>query len=94
MPILFAYTPLLSGDWPAMIRIFLFGVVGIYGLSAALQGCMERPFGLVMRLACAVAGLATLWPGMLVLNIVGALAVLALLAWNVRTLRTLGPVPA
>lgn len=94
VPVLFAYTPLLSGDWPAMIQVFLFGVVGIYGLSAALQGCMERPFGMHIRALCAAAGFATLWPDNLLLNIAGALAVLAILAWNMRALRTLGPVTA
>ncbi|MEJ6398960.1 TRAP transporter permease, partial [Yoonia sp. 208BN28-4] len=49
VPVLFAYTPFLSGDWPLMLRVFVFAVVGIYALSAALQGCMERPFGLFFR---------------------------------------------
>lgn len=94
VPVLFAYTPLLSGNWPAMLQVFFFGVVGIYGLSAALQGCMERPFGIVMRLGCAAAGLAAIWPGALAVNIAGVAAVLALLAWNVASLRRHGPVAA
>ncbi len=93
VPVLFAYTPLLSGDWPAMIRVFVFGVIGIYALSAALQGCMERPFGWVMRGLCAVAGVAAVWPDAIAINIAGAAAVIALLLWNMRALRVHGPVP-
>ncbi len=92
VPVLFAYTPFLSGDWPAMLQVFGFAVVGVYGLSAALQGCMERPFGLIVRAFCVAAGLAALWPEALLVNIVGAVAVLALLVWNVRELREKGPV--
>ena len=84
VPVLFAYTPFLSGDWPAMIQVFLFGVVGIYALSAALQGCMERPFGIVMRALSLLAGLACLWPEALLINLGGVVAVLALLVWNLR----------
>ncbi len=85
VPVLFAYTPLLSGDWPAMIRVFLFAVIGIYALSAMLQGCMERPFGPIMRVMCGAAGFACLWPDAIVLNVIGAVAVLGLLALNIRS---------
>ncbi|MFP7569274.1 TRAP transporter permease [Marivita sp. S2033] len=88
VPVLFAYTPFLSGDWPAMIQVFLFAVVGIYALSAALQGCMEKPFGYLMRALCLIAGLASLWPDALVFNLAGVAAVFALLFWNVRFARS------
>jgi TRAP-type uncharacterized transport system fused permease subunit len=84
VPVLFAYTPLLSGNWPEMIRVFIFAVIGVYAFSAALQGCMERPFGMVMRALCVCAGLASLWPGVIWLNVVGALAVIGLLVWNAK----------
>lgn len=84
IPVLFAYTPFLSGDWPAMLQVFCFGTVGVYALAGALQGCMEKPFGLVMRALCLAAGLASLWPDHFILNIAGALAVFALLFSNIR----------
>ncbi len=87
VPVLFAYTPLLSGNWPEMIRVFVFAVVGVYALSAAIQGCMEKPFGLIMRALSLIAGLACLWPGMIAINLAGAVAVLALLAWNIKITR-------
>ncbi|WP_439124450.1 TRAP transporter permease [Marivita sp.] len=84
VPVLFAYTPFLSGDWPAMIQVFLFAVFGVYALSAGIQGCMERPFGIVMRLACLAAGFACLWPAAFIGNIIGVVAVITLLVVNVR----------
>jgi len=85
VPVLFAYTPFLSGNWPEMLQVFAFAVVGVYGVSAALQGCMEKPFGLVMRLLALAAGVAALWPGIVVVNIAGASGVVALLVWNIKT---------
>ncbi len=84
VPVLFAYTPFLSGNWSEMITVFAFGVVGVYGLAAALQGCMEKPFGIAMRVVAGAAGLATLWPGLLLVNIAGAVAVIALLVFNIK----------
>jgi hypothetical protein len=37
-----------------------------------------------MRGLCLFAGLACLWPNVLVLNIAGVLVVFALLAWNIK----------
>lgn len=84
IPVLFAYTPFLSGDWPAMIQVFCFGAIGVYALAGALQGCMEKPFGWVMRGLCLVSGLATLWPEALAINLAGAVVTVAILAANIR----------
>ncbi len=91
VPVLFAYTPLLSGDWGAMVTVFGFGVVGIYAIAAALQGCMENPFGAGARALAFVAGVACLWPGDLRIQIGGALVVLAMLALNLLGRRTTTP---
>lgn len=84
VPLMIAYTPFLSGDWGVMLVIFGFGVVGIYALASAMQGCMERPIGLITRIALGAAGLACLWPGALLLHLGGAAVVVALLVWNLR----------
>ncbi|SEW09535.1 TRAP transporter, 4TM/12TM fusion protein [Cognatiyoonia koreensis] len=84
VPVLFAYTPLLSGNWPAMLTVFAFGVIGIYALAAALQGCMEAPLNIPLRLVAGGAGLACLWPQLLSANIIGAIVVIGLLVLNTR----------
>lgn len=84
VPILFAYTPLLSGDWPVMLQIFAFGAVGVYAIAAALQGCMEKPVHMAMRPVILAAGIACLWPDSILVNIVGLVAVVAFLVINVR----------
>jgi len=92
VPLMMAYTPLLSGNWGEMLVLFGFGVVGIYGLAGALQGCMETPLNLALRVASGMAGLACLWPDAIAVNVAGAAGVLALLVWSARKLRV--PAPA
>jgi TRAP-type uncharacterized transport system fused permease subunit len=85
VPVLFAYTPFLSGNWPEMITVFAFAVVGVYGIAAGLQGCMEKPFGIVMRALAFAGGFAALWPESLILNIAGVIGIVALLVWNIKS---------
>ncbi|RNF33604.1 TRAP transporter permease [Paracoccus methylarcula] len=85
MPILFAYTPFLSGDWAVASMIFGFGAVGVYAIAGALQGCMEYPLGIVGRGLAMVAGVVCLWPGYHLVSLGGVLAVIALLVINIRT---------
>jgi len=94
VPVLFAYTPFLSGNWPEMIQVFCFAVVGVYAIAAALQGCMEKPFGLVMRGLALAAGFAALWPAMLLLNLLGVAATVGLLVWNIKFGITPEPSPS
>ncbi|HGG06860.1 MAG TPA: TRAP transporter fused permease subunit, partial [Aliiroseovarius sp.] len=94
VPVLFAYTPLLSGDWNAMLTVFGFAVIGIYAIAAAFQGCMEKPFGTAMRLTSFLAGVACLWPFDIRIQIVGTLVVIGLLVLNIRgrnTHKTMAP---
>jgi len=87
VPILFAYTPILSGEWTDAVRVFVFAFVGIYGLAAAMQGWMEAKLSIVFRVLAGVTGLAAMWPAGLAVNAAGAVAVIVLLVLNVRASR-------
>lgn len=86
-PVLFAYTPILSGDWAVAFQVFAFAAIGTYAIAGALQGCMEAPLGLPLRLVALAAGLACLWPFSLAVNAGGAVVTLLLLLVNVRQAR-------
>ena len=84
VPVLFAYTPFLSGDpWDAL-RIFLFACVGVYGICAAMSGWMESRLSLPMRATVGVAGVAAVWPGPVWVDVAGLVSVVALLALDLR----------
>ena len=87
VPILFAYTPILSGDWGAAITVFGFAVVGIYALAAGMQGCMEQPLNIVFRLLALFAGIACLWPFSMLINGVGVAVTAALFFYTRQSRR-------
>ena len=62
VPLLFAYTPFLSGDWPAMLEIFAFALFGLWAIGAAIDGYWEAPLNPPMRAAAFAVGVALLWP--------------------------------
>jgi len=62
IPLLFAYTPLLSGDWGVALEIAFFGSIGLYGLASAYEGYGEAPVPLALRPVLVAAGVGSLWP--------------------------------
>jgi TRAP transporter 4TM/12TM fusion protein len=82
MPLLFAYTPFLAGDFWLSLWIFAFGTVGIYALTAAISGWMEAPLSWLERILLAATGIALLWPTGPIVNVPGFLFFLALFAFN------------
>lgn len=86
MPVLFAYTPFLAGDFLLSFKIFAFACFGVYALAAALQGAMERPLGIAWRLALLLCGILLLWPSDL-WRIVGLLGFIALFIAHLKCLQ-------
>ena len=84
VPVLFAYTPMLSGDPWVALQIFAFALVGIYAVAGALQGWMEAPLNWPLRALAMAAGVAAMWPGDVMVNaagVAGTVAVFALSQW-------------
>ncbi len=88
VPLMIAYTPFLSGDWGSMLLIFAFGVVGIYALAGALQGCMESPLNPALRLVAGAAGAACIWPAPFWVHLIAAATVILLVTYNARQARS------
>ena len=83
VPLLFAYTPFLAGDWLVALEIFLFGTLGIYALSAAYAGYGEAPVAAYLRPALAALGVVLLWPIGSTWHLGAAAVTLAILALTV-----------
>ncbi|MGB5741433.1 MAG: TRAP transporter fused permease subunit [Sedimenticolaceae bacterium] len=82
MPVLFAYTPFLYGDWTIALEIFFFTLVGLYAFAAAFQGHLETDHGVVMRIILAILALCLLYPGEPILHWAGLAAFSAFFAWD------------
>jgi TRAP-type uncharacterized transport system fused permease subunit len=94
VPLLFAYTPFLAGDFWLSLWIFAFGTVGIYALTAAISGWMEAPVSWPERVLLAATGTALLWPTGPVVNVPGFVFFLALFAFNLWRARKMRLQPA
>lgn len=82
VPLLFAYTPLISGDTVDVLQIGFFSLFGIYATNALIQMYSEGPIG-VLEIAALIAGAAlAFWPLMLVANIVGAAIIVMVIIWT------------
>ncbi len=81
VPILFAYTPFLSGHWADSLQIFVFALFGVYAIAAALEGFMENKLSIVFRIVVLAAGIACLWP-ILYINLIGLAVVIISLIIN------------
>ncbi len=82
MPLLFAYTPFLYGDWPTALSIFFFTLISLYAFAAAFQGQLEGRLGMPLRLLTGAIAVCLLYPGEDLLHW-GALASFALLiVWD------------
>lgn len=84
IPLLFAYTPFLSGNFEQAVPIFLFGVLGVYALAGFLEGHLEAPVGWIARAVLLPAGAVLIWPTGLVFQLAGAGVFLAIFVWNKR----------
>jgi TRAP transporter 4TM/12TM fusion protein len=82
MPVLFAYTPFLYGDWATAIEIFLFSLVGLYAFAAAFQGHLERDHGLTLRLLLGLFAVVLLFPGQPALHWAGLAGFAIFYTWD------------
>ncbi|HET8802558.1 MAG TPA: TRAP transporter permease [Marinobacter sp.] len=85
VPPLFAYSPLITGDFTEMIRVFCFALFGIYAIIAGLEGYLEHKLPPVVRLLMFPIGALMLWPhGQILLDGAGVVIFVAVLVWSSR----------
>ncbi|MBB4266168.1 TRAP transporter permease [Roseospira visakhapatnamensis] len=87
VPVLFAYTPLVTGTWPDQVEVFVFACFGVYAFAGLFQGCLESPLRWYERLGSGAAAALMLWPhGAFPVHLSGLvlLAVLVAVTWRRR----------
>jgi TRAP transporter 4TM/12TM fusion protein len=62
MPLLFAYTDLITGSFIDKLDIFIFGLFGLYSFAAMFTGYFFNKSGIVIRILTAVIGFALFVP--------------------------------
>lgn len=87
VPLMFAYTPLISGDWLQIMQIGLFGLFGMYAVNALIQLHAEGPLNLLTGSLLIIGGIGSFWPLNLPLNILGAGIVVMAVVLSARAMR-------
>jgi TRAP transporter 4TM/12TM fusion protein len=82
MPLLFAYTPFLYGDWFVATEIFFFSMIGLYVFAAAFQGHLETDHPLPLRLLLGAIAIMLLWPNATLLHWLGLIAFAIIFIWD------------
>lgn len=77
VPLLFAYTPLISGNQIEAIQAAFFSLFGLYATNALIQRYAEGPLKWWAYIGFLVGGLAAYWPGNLLVDLAGAAIVVA-----------------
>ena len=61
VPLLFAYSPLITGTWPERIEIFVWATMGLYAMCALLQWRTSRRLNLVQAVLLIAAAFLLMW---------------------------------
>lgn len=72
IPLIFAYTPMVGGDFWQVIQIGFFSLFGIYAFTMLIQRYSEGPIPIWLYPVLVAGGAAAFWPLALFVNIVGA----------------------
>jgi len=86
MPLLFAYTPLVTGSILEICHIGLASLFGIYGMNALIARHAEGPMRWWHWLVLAIAVMLCFVPLHLLANLIGAAMVLGVI-WATQTQR-------
>jgi TRAP transporter 4TM/12TM fusion protein len=88
VPMLFAFTPLVTGTWPERLTVFGFACLGLYSLAGILQWHLEEKLTLLTGpLLLASAGLLLWTPLGLMAHVFGAGLLVAIVVWQRRMTR-------
>jgi TRAP transporter 4TM/12TM fusion protein len=84
VPLLFAYTPLISGDLGQILQIGFFSLFGIYATNAVIQWYAEGPITFFTLPLLVLGGIGAYWPLAWVPNVLGALAIIAVIVLSAK----------
>ena len=88
VPLLFAFTPLITGSWTERLAVFGFSCLGLYALAGLLQWHLETRLNAITGAALAVSAACLMWtPFGTAVHIAGAIILIAVLYWQRRSIR-------
>ncbi|MEM5502615.1 TRAP transporter fused permease subunit [Ahrensia kielensis] len=89
VPLMFAYTPLISGTLPEILQIGFFALFGIYATNVLIQRYAEGPLNPMLYGLIILGAIGSYWPLNWAANIVGAVLVVTVLILSKRAQKNL-----
>ena len=85
IPVLFAFTPLVTGTWAERLTVFGFASLGLYALAGILQGHLEKKLTMATWSLLLISAFLLLWPSSLItVHLVGAGILIGVIIWQRR----------
>jgi len=76
VPVLFAYSPLVSGSWPERIEVFLWSCLGLYALAGLLEWHLEKEINIPIAVLLVISAGSLMWAPLPIYYHVGGGAIL------------------
>jgi TRAP transporter 4TM/12TM fusion protein len=91
VPMLFAFTPLITGSWAERLQVFGFACLGLYALAGILQWHLETKLNVVTGALLLVSAACLMWtPFGVVVHIGGAVMLISVVVWQRKSGRPPG----
>lgn len=88
IPALFAFTPLITGNWTERLTVFAFACLGLYALAGILQWHLETKLNVLTGSLLLVSAACLLWtPFGIAIHIVGAIVLAGVIIYQRRTVK-------
>ncbi len=85
VPLLFAYSPLISGTWPERLTVFFWSCLGLYALAGLLQWRLETPLNPLTAAMLLASAALLLWPPLPIpYHLAGAALLAGVVFWQKR----------
>jgi len=85
VPVLFAFTPLITGSWGERLSVFVFACFGLYALAGLLQWHLEARLNAVTGTLLLVSAILLLWaPLGFAIHVAGAALLTGVVFWQRR----------
>lgn len=92
VPLLFAYSPLISGTWPERLEVFGWSCLGLYALAGVLHWHLETRLTLITAAILLLSAALLMWmPFGVFLHLVGSALLVGVIVWQRRTLTSPTP---
>ncbi|MFM1895516.1 MAG: hypothetical protein RLZZ385_590 [Pseudomonadota bacterium] len=85
VPLLFAYSPLISGTWPERLEVFGWACLGLYALAGVLHWHLETRLTVLTAALLLISAALLMWmPFGILLHCIGAAILVGVIIWQRR----------